>query len=193
MMRGSAGGGAVGHTTPPGANPTPRRTPRFPPPRWALVALSQIWERPRCNLVVASAEPSNCSKRQKKSKPAAVLNSNEVRAVGLRTVDHHTVVLASHARGRSASIVDLYSRDFERAAAINDAIGAQSGARRGPARLPCSMLKQCASMIASVQPSRQEASNSRVRRRVAGGTRLRAPWRRLPVCLPERDARVELD
>jgi hypothetical protein len=127
MMRGSAGGGgAVGHTTPPGANPTPRRTPRFPPPRWALVALSQIWERPRCNLVVASAEPSNCSKRQKKSKPAAVLNSNEVRAVGLRTVDHHTVVLASHARGRSASIVDLYSRDFERAAAINDAIGVHS-------------------------------------------------------------------
>jgi hypothetical protein len=34
MMRGSAGGGAGGHTTPPGANPTPRRTPRFPPPRW---------------------------------------------------------------------------------------------------------------------------------------------------------------
>jgi hypothetical protein len=131
MMRGCRGlagtphhPALIQHPRRPRGSPQRERPPR--PPRWALVALSQIWERPRCNLVVASAEPSNCSKRQKKSKPAAVLNSNEVRAVGLRTVDHHTVVLASHARGRSASIVDLYSRDFERAAAINDAIGVHS-------------------------------------------------------------------
>jgi hypothetical protein len=161
------------HTTPPGANPTPRRTPRFPPPRWALVALSQIWERPRCNLVVASAEPSNCSKRQKKSKPAAVLNSNEVRAVGLRTVDHHTVVLASHARAcRPASLT--FTR-ATRACGRHQRCDrcAQSGARRGPARLPCSMLKPCASIIASVQPSGHEASNSSARQRSGLGWRRR--------------------
>jgi hypothetical protein len=40
--------------------------------------------------------------------------------------------------------------------------------------------KPCASMIASLQPSRQDASNSSARRWVAGGLRLRARRRGLP-------------
>ena len=59
------------------------------------------------------------------------------------------------------------------------------------------MVKPCASMIASVQPSRREASSfERAAPSGGEGTRLRAPWLRSPTkdvkrCLPKGDARVE--
>jgi hypothetical protein len=59
------------------------------------------------------------------------------------------------------------------------------------------MVKPCASMIASVQPSRREASSfERAAPSGGEGTRLRAPWLRLPTkdvkrYLPKGDARVE--
>ncbi len=54
-----------------------------------------------------------------------------------------------------------------------------------------STVKPCASMIASVQPSRQEASNSSARRRVAGGLRRGLPTEGHCRCLRDGDVQVE--
>jgi hypothetical protein len=75
---------------------------------------------------------------------------------------------------------DPHAGDLDRLAAGDYALGLRRGESGAHKIDICSTEKPCANIIASLQPSRQEASNSSARRRVAGALRLRALRRVLP-------------
>jgi hypothetical protein len=65
---------------------------------------------------------------------------------------------------RPASVIFIYAISIVRLPAIARRVCAVASPVRTSSTI-CGTVKPCASMIASVQPSRQEASNSRARRR----------------------------